>query len=74
MSPVTLTSNFRCGLLVTSLKAIARAILISMGLDRVLIDFLASAAVGAGTVLLVIIVVGIGMPRRGAVAIRRTNR
>jgi hypothetical protein len=45
-----------------------------MGLDRVLIDFLASAAVGAGTVLLVIIVVGIGMPRRAAVAIRRTNR
>ena len=74
MSPVTLTSNFRCGLLVTSLKAIARAILISMGLDRVLIDFLASAAVGAGTVLLVIIVVAIGMPRRAAVALRRTNR
>jgi hypothetical protein len=74
MPPLTLSSNFRCGLLVTSLKAIARAILISMGLDRVLIDFLASAAVGAATVLLVIVFVGIRIPRRAAVAVRRTIR
>jgi hypothetical protein len=45
-----------------------------MGLDQVLIDFLARAAVGAGAVLLVIVFVGIGIPRRSAAAIRRTIR
>jgi len=45
-----------------------------MGLDHVLIDFLARAAVGAGTVLLVILFVGIGIPRRSAAVIRRTIR
>lgn len=45
-----------------------------MGLDHVLIDFLVRSAVGAGAALLVIIVVGIGIPRRTAVAIRRTIR
>jgi len=74
MSLVTLTENYRCSLLVISLKALLRSILISMGLDHVLIDFLASAAVGAGTVLLVILFVGIGIPRRSAVAIRRNIR
>jgi len=74
MTLVTLTQNFRCGLLVTSLKALPCAILSSMGLDHVLIDFLARAAVGAGTVLLVILFVGIGIPRRSAAVIRRTIR
>lgn len=74
MTLVTVTQNFRSGLLVTSLKALLRSILFCMGLDHVFIDFLASAAVGAGTVLLVIVVVGIGIPRRVPVAMRRTVR
>jgi hypothetical protein len=45
-----------------------------MGLDHVLIDFLANAAVGAGTVLLLIFAVGLGIPRRAPVTIRRTTR
>lgn len=61
-------------LLVTSLRGLARIILVSMGIDHVLADFLVSAAVGAGTVLLIIMAVGIGIPRRTAVAIRRTIR
>ncbi len=45
-----------------------------MGLDHVLFDFLSRAAVGAATVLLVILAVGIGIPRRATVAIRRLHR
>lgn len=68
------TQNFRPSILVISLKAAGRSILLFMGLDHVLIDFLVRSAVGAGAALLVIIVVGIGIPRRTAVAIRRTIR
>ena len=74
MTLATLTPHFRSGPLVTSLKAFVRSILLSMGLDHVLIDFLACAAVGAGTVLLVILFAGIGIPRRAPVAIRRLHR
>ncbi len=74
MPLVTLTQNFRCGLLVTSLKALSRAILFCMGLDHVFFDFLARAAVGAGTVLIVIMFVGIRIPRRTPAVIRRTIR
>lgn len=74
MPLVTVTENFGCGLLVTSLKTLFRAILFCMGLDHVLIDFLARAAIGAGSVLLVIMFVGIGIPRRSAAVIRRTIR
>ena len=45
-----------------------------MGLDHVLFDFLTNAAVGAATVLLLLFAVGVGMPRRAAVPIRRLNR
>ncbi len=45
-----------------------------MDLDHVLFDFLARAAVGAITVLLVILVAGVGIPRRAAIAIRRLHR
>jgi len=45
-----------------------------MGLDNVLFDFLARAAVGAGTVLLVILLAGVGIPRRVPVPIRRLHR
>jgi hypothetical protein len=45
-----------------------------MGLDHVFFDFLARAAVGAGTVLLVIMFVGIRIPRRTPAVIRRTIR
>jgi hypothetical protein len=67
-------SNFRSSLGVTSLKAATRFILGSMGLDHTLIEFLVSAAVGAATVLLVIIFVGVGIPRRSPVRIRRQQR
>ena len=67
-------AHLRSGLLVTSLKAVTRSILISMGLDHVLIDFLTRAAVGAASVLLLILLVGAGIPRRSPVAMRRTIR
>jgi len=45
-----------------------------MGLDHVLFDFLSRAGVGAATVLLVILLAGVGIPRRAPVAIRRLHR
>jgi hypothetical protein len=45
-----------------------------MGLDHVLVDFLARTATGAASVLLVILFVGLSIPRRAPVAIRRTLR
>ncbi len=45
-----------------------------MGMDHVLFEFLARAAVGACTVLLLLFVVGVGMPRRVAIPIRRLHR
>jgi hypothetical protein len=51
-------------LLLTSLKALTRSLLFAMGIDHVLIDFLASAAIGAITVLIAILFVGIRVPRR----------
>jgi len=45
-----------------------------MGLDQVLIVFLAHAAAGAASVLLIILFVGISIPHRAAVTIRRTIR
>jgi len=69
-----LTANFGPSLLVTSLKVAIRSILLSMGLDHVLIDFFAHAAAGAASVLVVIFFVGIGIPRRSAAVIRRIHR
>ena len=66
--------HFRSSLAVTSLKAVTGSILWSMGLDHTLIEFLVSAAVGAATVLLVIIFVGVGIPRRAPAGIRRQRR
>ena len=51
-------------LLATYLKAFARSVLISLGLDHVLIDFLADAAEGAATVLFVLFFVALRIPRR----------
>jgi hypothetical protein len=51
-------------LLATSLKSLTRSLLFSLGLDHALIDFLALTALGAATVLLAILFVGIGIPRR----------
>ena len=45
-----------------------------MGLDHVLLDFLSRAAIGAATVLFVILIAGVGIPRRAPVAIRRLHR
>lgn len=69
-----LIPNFRPSLLVTSLKATFRSILLCMGLDHVLIDFFAHAAAGAASVLMIIFVVGLGMPRRAESPVRRNRR
>lgn len=66
--------NFRSGLPVTSLKALFGSILITMGLDHVLVDFLLRAAAGAASVLAVIAFVGIRIPKRSAIVARRTSR
>lgn len=74
MSLSTLIPNFRPSLLVTSLKATFRSILLCMGLDHVLIDFFAHAAAGAASVLMIIFVVGLGLPRRVESPVRRNRR
>ncbi len=74
MSLSTLIPNFRPSLLVTSLKATFRSILLCMGLDHVLIDFFAHAAAGAASVLMIIFVIGLGMPRRAESPLRRNRR
>ena len=74
MTIASFIPNFRSSLGVTSIKAAAHSILWSMGLDHTLIEFLVSAAIGAATVLLVIIFVGVGIPRRSPVGIRRPQR
>ncbi len=66
--------NFRSSLGVTSLQAVAHSILWTMDLDHTLVEFLVSAAFGAATVLLVIIFVGVGIPRRAPVGIRRQQK
>jgi len=45
-----------------------------MGLDHVLIEFFSRAAAGAASVLMIIFLVGLGMPRRAASVIRRPRR
>jgi len=51
-------------ILANSIAALTRALLLSLGLDHVIIDFLALTAIGAATVLLAILVVAIRIPRR----------
>jgi hypothetical protein len=48
--------------LATSLKALTRATLLSLGMDHILIYFLTHAAVGAATGLLAILFFGIRIP------------
>jgi hypothetical protein len=60
--------------LATSIKAFARSVLFSLGVDHVLMDFLAHTAIGAATVLLALLFVGIRIPRRSKAAIRGTTR
>lgn len=74
MSLSLLIPNFRPSLLVTSLKALIRSILWCMGLDHVLIEFFSRAAAGAASVLMIIFVIGLGMPRRAASTVRRHQR
>jgi hypothetical protein len=50
-------------ILANSIAALTRALLLSLGLDHVIIDFLALTAIGAATVLLAILVVAIRIPR-----------
>jgi len=45
-----------------------------MGLDLLVLGFLQRIAVGAGAVLVLLLIVGLGLPRRSAiVATRRTT-
>ena len=57
--------------LATSLQALTRSALLSLGMEHTLIDFFALAAVGAATVLLAILGAGLAIPRRQWVAISR---
>ena len=50
--------------LMASVQALTRSVLISLGMDHALIDFLAHVAVGAATVLLAILFLGVRIPRR----------
>jgi hypothetical protein len=74
MQIANLLANFGSRLPVTSIKALVRSILLCMGLDHVLVDFLLRAAAGAASVLAVIIFVGIRIPKRSAVSARRIFR
>jgi len=74
MPIATMLANFGSRLPVTSLKALIRCILLSMGLDHVLVDFLLRTAAGAAGVLAVIAFVGIRIPKRSAMAARRIFR
>ena len=74
MPLLTTVTNFRPGLLVTSLRALLRSILLCMGLDQAFVDFFGRAALGIAAALLVILFAGIGIPRRSAVGIYRTHR
>jgi hypothetical protein len=57
--------------LATFIKALTRAVLFSLSIDHVLIDFLARTIIEAATGLLAILVVGI---RRSPRALRRSSR
>ncbi len=55
---------FPSSFLASSTKALTRSLLFSLGIDHVLIDFLARTSIGATAVLLAILCVGIGSRRR----------
>jgi hypothetical protein len=60
-------------LLGTSLKAATCSLLLTLGMDHALLDFLANTAVGAATVLFAIVaVVSLRIPRRRS-ALRLPN-
>jgi len=50
--------------LASSIQALTRSILLALGMDHALIDFLAHIAVEAATALLAILFVAIRIPRR----------
>jgi hypothetical protein len=50
-------------ILATYTQALTRSILLALGMDHALIDFLAHAVVGAATVLLTILFIAIRIPR-----------
>ena len=74
MRVAPMLANFGSRLPVTSIKAFARSILVLMGLDHVLIDFLLRAAAGAASVLAVIAFAGLRIPKRSAITARRLFR
>ncbi len=69
-----LLSTYRPSILVTTLHITFRSILLPMGLDHVLIDFFSRAAAGAASVLMVIFIVGLGLPRRAESPVRRERK
>jgi len=50
--------------LASSIQALTRSILVALGMDHALIDFLTHTTVGAAIVLLAILFVAIRIPRR----------
>ena len=60
--------------LATSAKAFARSLLFSLGVDHILIDFLANVAIGADAVLFAFLYVGARIARRLKGATRSTVR
>jgi hypothetical protein len=61
-------------LVATSIKAFARSVLLSLGVDHLLIDFLAHIAMGAATVLLALLFAGVRIPHRSKTTMRSITR
>ena len=59
--------------LATSIKAFARSVLFSLGLDHLLVDFLAHTAMGAATVLLALLF-AVRIPHRSKTTMRCITR
>ena len=53
-------------LLANSLESLTRSLLLSLGLDHALIDFLAITAIGAATIMLTILFVSARVPSRSS--------
>jgi hypothetical protein len=58
----------------TYIETISRSLLLSLGFDRVTTEFFVATAVGAFAVLMTMIFVGAGIPRRRQVTSRKVQR
>ena len=57
----------------TYVETISRSFLLSLGFDHVVAEFFITAAIGAFTILMTLIFVGAGIPRRRKVTSRRVQ-